>query len=290
MKTEVEFVYLYKISNTENNKIYIGQSVNVHDRWIAHKSEARTRPQMAISNAINKYGEDKFAIEIIATCTSTNDADDIEIELIKQYNSKAPNGYNVSSGGKASPETRFKKYHKPTKETIEKIRSKLIGKPSWNKGTVGIMKSNSTSFKPGNHAWLKGTIGKAKNGNTLESEKVLSIFNSLKKNEKTVKEIMFEFNLSYNAVRYILSGITYAYLTGVEYKKKRKLLTKQSVLDIVNLSKSGATIKKLMELYNVNNYVIERILTGKTWGEITGIKYIPKSKQPSTEYLKPDPS
>lgn len=48
---------------------------------------------------------------------------------------------------------------KRSKETIEKVRRKLQGKPSWNKGLKGIMKPNINSFKKEHIPWNKGKTG-----------------------------------------------------------------------------------------------------------------------------------
>lgn len=44
---------IYKIQNLINNKIYIGQSINIEKRLSAHKS---SKDSCYIHNAIQKYG------------------------------------------------------------------------------------------------------------------------------------------------------------------------------------------------------------------------------------------
>ena len=41
----------------------------------------------------------------------------------------------------------FKRGGKRPKEVVEKLSKALKGRPTWNKGTKGIMKANSGSFK-----------------------------------------------------------------------------------------------------------------------------------------------
>ena len=60
--------YIYKVTNNINNKVYIGQtSTSIEKRWTQHKSAARTAKNNKIIfyNAINKYGEDNFTIDVI---------------------------------------------------------------------------------------------------------------------------------------------------------------------------------------------------------------------------------
>ena len=88
---------LYKITNLINGKIYIGQSVHPQRRWIEHCNKANTKTDnYPIHLAIAKYGKENFSFEIIEW---TENFDKREIELIKQYNSLCPNGYNLARGG-----------------------------------------------------------------------------------------------------------------------------------------------------------------------------------------------
>ena len=98
--------YLYRITNTRNGKIYIGQSVDTVRRWYEHKREAsHENPGMVIARAIKKYGNDAFEFEVIASCKDWEDANDTETELVRQYSSQVPNGYNVAPGGINAPKS-----------------------------------------------------------------------------------------------------------------------------------------------------------------------------------------
>lgn len=95
--------YLYKITNTVNGKIYIGQTIDPVERWCHHKSQARVRCCQVISKAIRKYGSNVFIFEVIAISKNQNDANASETELVKQYDSHNKQmGYNVSLGGNGS--------------------------------------------------------------------------------------------------------------------------------------------------------------------------------------------
>lgn len=88
---------IYKITNLINGKIYIGQSQHPDRRWVEHCSHAKNNTDnYPIHLAINKYGKDNFKMEILEW---TEDYDKRENELIKEYNSYCPNGYNVVDGG-----------------------------------------------------------------------------------------------------------------------------------------------------------------------------------------------
>jgi len=99
-----KIIYLYRITNTLNNKVYIGQTIDPNSRWRAHrKSSASDKPRQVIHQAIKKYGNDVFEFDVIAASLNQDDADWMEENLIQQYNSLAPTGYNIEAGGLKSP-------------------------------------------------------------------------------------------------------------------------------------------------------------------------------------------
>ena len=60
---------IYKITNTLNGKVYIGQSVNVQERFYEHKRKLRLQQHFNkyLQNAYNKHGE-YFEFEVIEEC------------------------------------------------------------------------------------------------------------------------------------------------------------------------------------------------------------------------------
>src|ERR1035437_8468211 len=94
--------YLYKITDTLNNKVYIGQTVNEKRRWCAHKLFAKNPEKTGqyIHRAMSKYGIDNFTYEVIACCKNQEDTDETEIQLIEQCQSRNKKfGYNLAPGG-----------------------------------------------------------------------------------------------------------------------------------------------------------------------------------------------
>jgi group I intron endonuclease len=117
--------YIYKITNTKNNKCYIGVTTKKSptERWIAHKSTIKRGVGCPLlMKAFNKYGEDAFKFEVIIICFD-EDVFKFEEEYIKKYNSLSPNGYNVAEGGKSGKNFLGKTHSEETKKKIS-IKSK----------------------------------------------------------------------------------------------------------------------------------------------------------------------
>lgn len=103
---------IYRITNKENNKIYIGQTnQEPNKRMSKHFSDAKSgRKNVAISLALNKYGKDGFNYEILQYTDSSEKADNLEKEYIKHFRSNEKElGYNLTEGGKTLSESFIEK-------------------------------------------------------------------------------------------------------------------------------------------------------------------------------------
>ena len=91
-----QIVYnIYLISNLENNKKYVGLTkFSITERFYQH-----TKRGFILTEAIKKYGEDKFFIELIEEVDTAGRAYELEQYYIKEYNTKVPYGYNLTDGG-----------------------------------------------------------------------------------------------------------------------------------------------------------------------------------------------
>jgi len=118
---------IYKIENIINNKVYVGSSVSIEDRWIRHKTDLVKGKSCSIKlqNSYNKHGVENFEFSILEECEIDN-LIEREQHYIDTYNSYNE-GYNCrpiannSFGVKLSDETK------------EKMRESAIGK---NKGKI----------------------------------------------------------------------------------------------------------------------------------------------------------
>ena len=103
--------FIYVITNLSNGKRYVGQTVDVRNRWANHRFAPGDCP--ALHAAIKRYGISKFTFRVVEACDSKHRADDAERGWIRWYRSRSFElGYNITEGGDgvsgwtASKETR----------------------------------------------------------------------------------------------------------------------------------------------------------------------------------------
>lgn len=93
---------IYKIVNKINNKVYVGQSIDIIERWRQHGYKAFNQKELAYNSAIHvafrKYGIENFELIILEEC-SVFELDEREIYWIQKLDCLTPNGYNILAGG-----------------------------------------------------------------------------------------------------------------------------------------------------------------------------------------------
>ena len=219
-KTYTIYVHINKL----NNKCYVGQTCQaVAKRW-KNGAGYLDGSQPKFENAIKKYGWANFEHKIIYTNLTLEEANKLEKELIKQYDS-INNGYNISSGGDGNPG------HKLSEEARAKISRAKLGKPNYK--LRGIKRSEQTKAKlreanKGQKPWNKGIKAseehkiKALNG-TLAAiaagkivKKVLCIelnkvYNSLTEASKNLNIPCCNISLCVNGKRQTAGGYHWTY-------------------------------------------------------------------------------
>lgn len=90
---------IYKITNTVNGKVYIGQTVRSLDvRFQEHLRCADNGDGYYLHAAIRKYGKDNFEISTIAETDDPDILNELEIYYIRKFHSDI-SGYNLAPGG-----------------------------------------------------------------------------------------------------------------------------------------------------------------------------------------------
>lgn len=116
-------MWIYKITNIQNNKVYIGQSIRpIEQRFKRHINDAiNNKLDTHFARAIRKYGKDSFRIETIDTAQTQEELNQKEQYWIQQYDS-VNNGYNETDAiSKCGGNT----YKSKTNEEMSKIKEKI---------------------------------------------------------------------------------------------------------------------------------------------------------------------
>ena len=107
--------YIYCISNTDNDKLYVGQTIttiNTRFKQHCHHANKLTKGQECLLHtAMRKHGVEKFSVHLLARITR-DDKDVLRYELnhlemyyISYFNCMKPNGYNMVPGGNWNVQT-----------------------------------------------------------------------------------------------------------------------------------------------------------------------------------------
>lgn len=124
---------IYIITCKVNAKQYVGITNDLQKRWKQHRAMNKSSPYL--HKAIAKHGLENFIFTHFASAFDLESAQVIERLLIKEHNSLAPNGYNLTGGGDGvfnpSEEVRNKKRESNRNRSAESRASmsqKLKGK------------------------------------------------------------------------------------------------------------------------------------------------------------------
>ena len=122
-------MWIYKITNIQNNKVYIGQTIRpVEQRFHRHLNDALNNViDTHFARAIRKYGKENFVIEIIDSASNQQELTQKEQYWIKYYNSTEI-GYNETNAtSKCGGNTYQAKTPEEMNSIKEKIRQTKIG-------------------------------------------------------------------------------------------------------------------------------------------------------------------
>ena len=116
-------MWIYKITNIQNNKVYIGQTIRpIEQRFKRHMNDALNNIlDTHFARAIRKYGKENFIIEQIDIAQTQEELNQKEQYWIQYYNS-VNEGYNETDAiSKCGGNT----YQSKTEEEMEVIKEKI---------------------------------------------------------------------------------------------------------------------------------------------------------------------
>jgi group I intron endonuclease len=162
---------IYKITNP-NGKIYIGQSIDIKNRFIKYKC-LDCKKQVRLYRSFNKYGIDNHKFDILLEC-NTSELNDKERYYQDLYQCVGKNGLNCiltsssDKSGARSEETKLKisntlKGHKVSEETKMKLSMANIGKKHTEESKLKMSKvqkgsKHSEEAKLKISLWHKGKV------------------------------------------------------------------------------------------------------------------------------------
>lgn len=113
---------IYKATNKINNKSYIGLTTRtLKERKLEHLRHAHNE-NTYFHRAINKYGKENFLWEIIDdTSKSLKELKEKETYYIQYFNTLAPNGYNISTGGETPKIENRRNYNYGNNPSAKKV-------------------------------------------------------------------------------------------------------------------------------------------------------------------------
>lgn len=225
---------VYIIKNKTNKKIYIGASYGtLANRWKSHVERAHVRPKKgSLAEAILKFGKSNFTKRILKR---TNEHSKYERFFIKKYNSMAPYGYNLSTGGIGYGNLGRKVKIQGKKFKTIKDAAKHYGV---NPGTF---------------------VTRLSNGRTLEQAAGIEKYDIVSKNHIKVKIDGKEFNNVRLAAKfYGLHDHTVRTRIGRGWSIEKALKTKEIDLSkkIKFRGKTFKSIRKLAKFYKVSSVTL----------------------------------
>ncbi len=93
---------VYIITCSVNDKKYVGfTKLTPEKRFRGHVMSSKNGSRFALHEAIRKHGEDKFSVNIFASCNSRQEAAETEVKLISELSTHVSfgQGYNMTRGG-----------------------------------------------------------------------------------------------------------------------------------------------------------------------------------------------
>ncbi|MFA5767846.1 MAG: GIY-YIG nuclease family protein [Candidatus Paceibacterota bacterium] len=139
-------VGVYGFRNKETNKWYVGQSLNIPDRWSRYR-KLRCKSQRKWYNALVKYGYDGFEATILEQCDASQ-LDEREAFWVKEKDS-VKNGYNIREGGSS------RKHSEETKQLIRAKRALQVIPPRSEEAKEAMRQWNAQYWATHEHP-LKG--------------------------------------------------------------------------------------------------------------------------------------
>ena len=262
---------IYIIRNEINNKVYIGQTVNIKHRWeqyISDYNSSRKSDQMIV-HAMKKYGIEKFHIAVLEE--NVENYDEREIYWIKFFNSLAPNGYNVCIGGQGVGSGVEHPNASLTLEQLSEIKTRImLSTDSFNKiardmkCTPSLISSinNGTSYFDKNASYPLRWSRKRR-------EIIKQVIYALKyEHNKSIYEISKEYEIDVSTIHDINNGTLHFIKNETYPLRKGRVFShiKDIASNIIkDLIETDFQQKDIAKKYNVSINIVSQINRGTSY-------------------------
>jgi group I intron endonuclease len=212
-------MYIYKITNKLNGKIYIGKHASKRKNyWGSGK---------VIKLVIKKHGKENFVNEIIEFCNNEKELNECEIYWIKFFNATDKNiGYNITDGGDGNGNIckgywLNKKLSDEHKKNISNNHADVCGEknPMYNKKHTNEVKEKLRKFRTGrksnNACKLKLSEkrkGEKNSNSKLTANIVLNIKNDYINNKLTMEQLGIKYGVKKSCIWKIIHNYTWKHL------------------------------------------------------------------------------
>lgn len=282
---------IYKITNKVNGKVYIGQSISIEHRWVAHKSTAFRKTSKEYDKplyaSIRKYGLDNFDFSVIEECQPA-ELNEKEIYWIKYYQSNdLSKGYNLTPGGNQAvtliPEELYKKWEEGS--TV----GELVELFKVNKSTISKWLSNLDSYN-NIESHRRSTLRQLNNSDGLQPIYQYDLEGNFIKEWLSYHQIERELGFDRNCISHCCRG-EYFSSNGYRWAYKNKPLISKEEFYKCSLQKGqkkgnstitvssedieyikfqlakGVTQQKIADELGIDRHVVTKINTGKHWND-----------------------
>lgn len=277
---------IYIIKCTANNKVYIGQSINLKNRLRGHKYQLKKgiHANIHLQSAFNKYGENYFNYDILEVVDEKDYTKDklnlLEIKYISLFNSADRNfGYNLDLGGNGKG--------RASKETCEKLSKAMKGKyvgRKMSEETKSLMRKNNARYWLGKHfsEETKKLLSKQRKGKPSH----------LKGKKQSIEHIQKRTNCQ-NGKIWINNGVEEHFTTPIEAKEflnngfvYGRLFKKRVKGKKYNYNGGFYTIPQISEMCHIDKHILsERIRNGWTIEKATTTNKIPKNDKKGKHFF-----
>ena len=297
-----KMIGIYKFTNKQNGKVYIGQSTNIERRRQSHYWPCNFNGNSPF-DTILQSNPDLFTFEVVEECSSDL-LDEREIYWIKYYNSYY-NGYNCTLGGKSAKGEVCSRATFTNKEVLKIIKLLEEGKLN-NTEIANLFNSTRERIRGINElkSWShlhnykhnirneslasKGIMlhgqGEQSSSCKLTETQVKEIIQLLQNSSIPMSYIAKQYKVSDNAIKSINYCKSWTYLHN--YKKDirkenghesnsewKSLLTTQQVLEIIKLLETTTlTHEQIGKQFNVSPSIITNINCCNNWTKLHNYK------------------